>query len=129
MSDYKRLTKYNENTRCAEVYAYSLLDKDVYSDGVDIVDNENSSLAQETIDRLALLEDKIENKTLIELPCIREVNTAIAKYEVVYINKKNLIQSTLVCTKEDGWQIVSLFGNDYCKAEAEKKLKELQNER
>lgn len=69
---------------------------------------------------------KIENGTLIELPCIREVNTVIAKYEVVYINKKNLTQSTLVDTKKNGCQIVSLFGNDYCKAEAEQKLKELR---
>ena len=65
---YKRLTKYNEYSHNAEVYAYSV-DKDVYFDGVDIVCNENSSLAQETIDRLAELEDKIEQGTLIELPC------------------------------------------------------------
>ena len=66
--EYKRLTRYNENTHNAEVYAYSI-DKDVYFDGIDIVGNENSSLAQETIDRLAELEDKLENGTLIELPC------------------------------------------------------------
>lgn len=68
MKEYKRLTKYNEYSHNAEVYAYSV-DKDVYFDGVDIVCNENSNLAQETIDRLAELEDKIENGTIVELPC------------------------------------------------------------
>ena len=36
------------------------------------------------INRLVDLEDKIENGTLVELPCIRKINTEIAKYEVVY---------------------------------------------
>lgn len=66
MKEYKRSTKYNEYNHNAEVYAYTVGKEDIYFDGVDIVGNENSSLAQETIDKLALLEDKIENGTLIE---------------------------------------------------------------
>lgn len=112
MEDFKRLTKEELNDFIQRV----------------VVQLE-PTLTQQVISVVLELEQyrgKIENGTLIELPCIREVNTAIAKYEVVYINKKNLTQSTLVVTEKDGWQIVSLFGNDYCKAEAEQKLKELK---
>lgn len=107
---YERLTKYNEYSHNAEVYAYSV-DKDVYFDGVDIVGNENSSLAQEVIDRLAELEDKIENGTLIELPRIIHPNKA--EWYVQYQYPSGVIQYD-IC---------------FSQAEAEQKLKEeIRNE-
>lgn len=63
----KRLTKYNEYNHNAEVYSATVGKEDIYFDGVDIVDYKKSNLAQETIDKLAELEDKIENGTIKEV--------------------------------------------------------------
>lgn len=52
MNEYKRLTKW-EHPNCAGVNGCSPLDKDM----------------AKAINRLAELEDRIENKTLVELPC------------------------------------------------------------
>jgi hypothetical protein len=137
---YERLTKYNEYSHNAEVYAYSV-DKDVYFDGVDIVGNENSSLAQEVIDRLAELEDKIENGTLLELPC--KVGDTV--WEIIQSPNGNFISKEII---GDYWitedRIVArtgLYSTDsieieefgktvfLTKAEAEQKLKEkIRNE-
>ena len=66
---------------------------------------------QTAIDKLAELEDKIENGTLIEIPCMHK--TVFGYYRVTFFSKMfNCIDS-------------ELFFN---KAEAEKKLKELQGE-
>lgn len=123
--EYKRLTKYNEYSHNAEVYAYSV-DKDVYFDGIDIVYNENSSLAQEIIDRLAELEDKIENGILIELPCIRKINSPLGAYEAVYINERDLVQECIVSTDKEGWIIVEKYGYPKHSKIAEQRLKELE---
>ena len=147
MSKYKRLTKYNEYSHNAEVYAYSL-DKDIYFDGIDIVDNENSSLAQETIDKLAELEDKIENGTLIEL---RDKEENLIGQQVYAIDICSYPEGEVVTNfEEDEDEIIIGFTSNeivtanttrgcnmyhknglwfLTKAEAEKKLKELQNER
>lgn len=136
---YKRLTKYNKYNHNAEVYAYTVGKEDIYFDGVDIVGNENSSLAQETIDKLALLEDKIENGTLIELPCkVGDTVWVIDRNDIVEckvldycINKKDYY---FYSRPTHNQYLIRLFPEHlgiewfYTKAEAEEKLKELQNE-
>lgn len=63
--------------------------------------------------RLAELEDKIENGTLIELPCIRKVkSTGLDFVEAVYIQRNGTI-GECICLNE---------------TEAEKRLEELKNE-
>lgn len=110
---YKRLTKYNEYTHNAEVYAYTVGNEDCYFDGMDIVGYENPNLAQETIERLALLEDKIENGTLIELgkPYIRQLS--MIPQQDKYI----------ICKATE-----RVIAGAFTKAEVEAKLKELQGE-
>jgi hypothetical protein len=72
--------------------------------------NDNKSIWN-AIERLAELEDKLENGTLIELPCIHK--TVFGYYRVTFFSKMfNCIDSELF----------------FFKAEAEKKLKELQGE-
>lgn len=115
MKEYERLTKYNEYNHNAEVYAYTVGNENVYFDGIDIVDNENSTTAQETIDKLAELEDKIENGTLIEfpriVPPIKYNNYSL--WSVEYVNRAyGNISTDFYGTKED----------------AEERLKELQGE-
>ena len=68
----------------------------------------------EVLQRLAELEDKIENGTLIELPFIQKGQYNKRWY--VYYRKKT-------GNKNITWKMY------YSKAEAEAKLKELQNER
>lgn len=72
MSDYKRLTK-SGGEFASSVYS---LDKAKYVYGDDIIESQNEGLVQQLIERLAELEDKIENGTLIE--------TEYAIYQDVY---------------------------------------------
>ena len=62
------------------------------------------------IDRLAELEDKIENGTLVELPFMRQRKNG--QWEIIYID-------------ENGYTSVRAFTN---KNEAEKRLKEKRDE-
>lgn len=61
--------------------------------------------------RLAELEDKIENGTLVELPFMRQRKNG--QWEIIYID-------------ENGYTSVRAFTN---KAEAEKRLEELRGEK
>ena len=132
MSDYKRLTKYSE------------INKDYITPYCD-TQNCNGvcrdcDYEQVIVNRLAELEDKIENGTLIELPCkVGEIayfiidNERVELHEVVKISyKKNL------CGKEK-WHISyseGLFGyNEFelgyrcfvTEVEAKAKLKEIND--
>lgn len=80
------------------------------------------------LNRLAELEDKIEQGTLFELPCVRKINNALGSYEAVYINERDLVQESLVLTPEQGWLIIRKYACPKHQAEAEKKLKELKGE-
>ena len=66
---------------------------------------------KEIINRLAELEDKIENGTLVEIPPLISYNEHLKKYEVLSYD-------------------IKIYVKEYCKteAEAEKKLKELRGE-
>lgn len=75
---------------------------------------------------LTLLTERIEGivdtnfivpgkQTILALPCIREINTSLGKYEVVYINKPGLVQAAIVGTELEAWEFVYHQGNDYCK--------------
>jgi hypothetical protein len=70
----------------------------------------NCRYGEEIIERLAELEDKIENGTLVELPFMRQRNNG--QWEIIYID-------------ENGYTSVRAFTN---KAEAEKRLEELRGE-
>lgn len=92
--------------------------------------------------RLAELEDKIENKTLMELPC-KVGDKVYCIYHFDYVEEDfeyDIIPEEVVdiIVQEDDFDIGTacrMIGKfqriDVCltKAEAEKKLKELQNER
>ena len=94
--------------------------------------------------RLAELEDKIENGTLIELPCkvgdkiwYIDKNYTIQQAEVTCIDirttSRHIIATRYVLEKEDTIKIALMFEDfnvDYwlTKAEAEAKLKELKGE-
>lgn len=89
--EYKRLTnqKWSEDIDLKQELGYSHIYKRLYE-----------------------LEDKIENGTLIEIPCIRKLNIAgINCFEVVYIQRNGTI-GECVCLNE---------------AEAEKMLEKIKN--
>lgn len=65
MSEYKRMTK-SGGKFASSVYS---LDTANFVYGDDIIESQNEGLVQQLIERLAELEDKIEQETLIELPC------------------------------------------------------------
>lgn len=95
--EYKRLTKRRKDGSVA---------LDFYSDSQDFTIVELKL-------RLAELEDKIENGTFIEIPCIRKLNiVGIDCVEVVYIQHNGTI-GECVCLNE---------------AEAEKRLEDIRNE-
>lgn len=98
MKEYERLTKW-EHENCASVNGLSPIDKDMAN----------------AINRLAELEDKIENGTLIEfpriVPPIKYNNYSL--WSVEYVNRAyGNISTDFYGTKED----------------AEERLKELQGE-
>ena len=92
--------------------------------------------------RLAELEDKIENGTLIELPCkVGDTAYYVVKHENDYVIEKGLVKCISVevndiwisCHYKSGLNYWHKYKENYDKlffnyAEAEKKLKELKGE-
>ena len=138
MSEYKRLTK-SGGKYASSVYSLDL-QKYVYGD--DIVENQNEGLAQQVIERLADLEDKIEQGTLFKLPCkVGDIVYEIfySKYEARVLEMKviqivmqetinYLCKTTSRCLYNYGWVKNEDFGKTVflTRAEAEARLKELQ---
>ena len=99
MKDYKRLT-------------FKRL-VDPYDDDCEETENATAASYEELLNRLAELEDKLENGTLIQLPCVRKVKFAgFDCVEAVYIQHNGTI-GECICLNE---------------TEAEKKLEEFKNE-
>ena len=90
MSEYERLTEKDGATRIMSQWAGTSNDLKIYR-------------------RLAELEDKIENETLIELPCVA-YNVKECRYQII--------------STKNGRVYASKFWRD--RKEAEAKLKELQ---
>ena len=106
MTEYKRLTRRNEDgttwVKCPACEIY------------DICDFTHECCCEELQDRLAELEDKIENGTLVELPDMRVIpdNVRGKLIQIVWFDACGEIQ----------WQ----YFNIKRKAEAEAKLEELK---
>lgn len=141
MSEYKRLTKKDKyghwytDTKINDRFMWST-DGKVWER-----DLTHCAFDGEAIDRLAELEDKIENGTLIELPC--KVGDTV--YEVFKEHRPPFIQETkiekIIIVGEKGLRLrlarnsfyetaISSLGKTVflTKAEAEARLKELQLE-
>ena len=137
MSNYKRLTEVKNGI------VYSV--KKTKSNYIAAICEEQKKIDYEIYTRLAKLEDKIENGTLIELPCkvgdkfyqvvkglpIYEWEVETIAFSNIYFPKNYVITARRIkdlarwkfwC--EDFGEILFLT-----KAEAEEKLKEQQNER
>ena len=110
MSDYKRLTDEDWLTTIS-------------------VDDTNDAKLIEYAFRLWQLENQIKNGTLVELPCVREINSFLGKYEAVYFKGDfDTIQECVVGSIKQGWEIIAYYGNAHHKAIAEAKLEELIGE-
>lgn len=125
MKEYKRLTIRNSDGTVSQPYGENIVEKVFY--------------------RLAELEDKIENGTLIELPCkvgdmlYKVVKNFIVEYRVhkieFYITEDKQFGYCLYCDNyalgDFDYFYKKSIGKEVflTKAEAEKKLKEQQNER
>lgn len=106
MSEYKRLTE-----KVKDCFQYDL--KDFKHKIGEFGDYDAFFAYSMAVKRLGELEDKIENGTLIQLPCVRKVKFAgFDCVEAVYIQHNGTI-GECVCLNE---------------TDAEKKLKEIQNE-
>lgn len=128
MKDYKRFTTYNEKYNCY------VIDNNKLQNGDDVcyMDTNESIFVGGAIDKLAELEDKIENGTLIELlPCkIGDIvyQTEGARiYELMILdilihNYKPYYETDTIDFDERAFG-VSIFLTE---AEAEAKLRELQ---
>lgn len=138
MSEYKRLTK---KDRYGHWYTDTKInDRFMWSKDGKVWERDLSHYAfdGEAIDRLAELEDKIENGTLVETPC--KVGDTV--YEVFKEHKPPFIQETTIekiVITEKGFKLrlsrnsvyetaISSLGRTVflTKSEAETKLKELQ---
>lgn len=118
--EYKRLTKRN----CA---GYVVPVKPITSGYSNI-----QAAEEELLDRLAELEDKIENGTLIEIPCkvgdnaVAIIDTLFCSNMICNVKLKDL---AYIVEDENGdvtfQHITRIFGTE---AEAEKRLEEIRNE-
>lgn len=113
MSDYKRLTKRHENGEHSFMYDYY----------------DKTSPIKMLLDRLAELEDKIENGTLVEIPCkcgdnaVAIIDTFAYPNAILNVEIKGL---AYIVEDENGditFQHISRVF--YTEAEAQNKLKEL----
>lgn len=162
MSNYKRLTKW-EHLNCASVKGSSPIDKDMANainrlaeledkiERGELVENKvvtyinmarsgNKTLVDKAL-KYDELKAKIENGTLIELPCtvgdvvyVINGNNKIEEVTVLdyTINKKGFVFEVVEEAILSKYYLFDFdFNKDWflTKAEAEKKLKELQNER
>lgn len=145
MKEYKRLTMRKNgliDTNCKNC-------KNCKKVGRKFICEDMTACDEEIVNRLAELEDKIENGTLIELPCkvgdkIFFVEQLINSGEWVlcndYASGEYIVTDIyLNINKEPKFRVKNLYGtlklSDFgeraflTKAEAKAKLKELQNER
>lgn len=89
MKDYKRLTERRKYS--TGIYVEKRSGKMEWKDAYDLVEYERSESVDEVIERLSELEDKIEQGTLIELPCkvgdsfFGIVGWSVREYEIDYI--------------------------------------------
>ena len=116
MKNYKRVTIRHEDGSYSFMYDY----------------NATTPPIKTLLDRLAELEDKIENGTLVELPCkvgdnaVAIIDTLCYPNAIYNVKLKDL---AYIVEDENGdvtfQHITRIFGTE---AEAEKKLEELKNE-
>lgn len=126
--EYERLTKRNEQGNAVKV-------KNSRETYVCTILEEEAKFDAEILNRLAELEDKIENRTLIELPC--KVGDTIywltSNNEIVeaVVSRIRINKYGVVFDVFEGGCEYSMFNTEFfkTKAEAEQKLKELENER
>jgi hypothetical protein len=120
---YKRLTT---RDKYGKVYYSTKIE----ADNIREIYNEINKKDKEIMYRLAELEDKIENGTLIELPCkVGDTVYYIGSLEVRTFFKINTIYD--IVEMPFSLDMLDSYKNVWflTKAEAEQKLKEIQNER
>ena len=137
---YKRLT---DKKVKGTIERYIRVDKDYILSAYDIIDKEKQDFVEMIINRLAELEDKIENGTLIELPCkigstvYHIYNAGRSKYIIdeetvsgYELEIDALIGVVLRIMLNASTPSVAVIGDRlfFTRAEAEKKLKELKGE-
>ena len=135
MSEYKRLTaeKVKGTTaRCLRI------DKDYIYTTYDLITEEKDEMVDMLLNRLAELEDKIENGTLIELPCkVGDTLYYVNAYRPTPIIEENIVHTIEMFNARDGFniRIWTQNGTFYAnkmpnvfktKAEAEQRLNELK---
>ena len=126
MKEYKRLTNKNEYGKfykCKELGCYDYCIECEMND--------------KAIERLAELEDKIENGTLVELPCkVGDKVYCISNSQIIIFTVKEVIINEYrfylrLYDGKDTMTFTLLHFEDFLffnKAEAEQRLKELKNE-
>lgn len=143
MKDYKRLT-YKKVNGTTEIYLR--IDKDYISSANDIIDEEKYEFVDMILSRLAELEDKIENGTLVELPkkCYHiqwGLGLEINEYDIIevqYDYHRGKITSVRAFRRNPTTNYIAgtrtFYFNElgetvfFTKAKAEAKLRELKGE-
>lgn len=138
MKEYKRLTKRYKDGTSGTI-------KQPQSEYIATVYDEQLRINNEVLDRLCELEDKIENGTLIELPCkvgdeiyhlsdkkisketVKQIKYIIDNGEIDLLN--SYIMTDDIYSKDYNFYRFSKFGKSIflTKTEAENRLKELKS--
>lgn len=89
---------------------------DPYDDDCEETENASAASYEELLNRLAELEDKIENGTLIELPCIRRIKFGcIDTVELVYIQRNGTIGECVCLNEAEALEKMKEVGKSYDK--------------
>ena len=140
MRDYNRLTKRDLVGTCINMYEFANEVKK-WQEQHGLYDYMGADTTQILLERLAELEDKIENGTLVELPCkVGDVLYYVNKYGTTPRIEENKVHTIEIYECMDGltiriWTQNGTFYADKMpnvfptKAEAEAKLRELKGER
>ena len=63
----------------------------------------------------------------MELPCVREIDCPLGKYEAVYLQDGfSVIRECIVNSIEQGWELIAYYGNAHCRAKAEAELAKIR---
>ena len=145
MSEYKRLT---DKKVKGTTERYIRVDKNYILSTYDIITEEKYEMVDMLLNRLAELEDKIENGTLMELPCkvgdkawylVTQPTLYLSRNTIysgvitrIYITKKDLHCAIQIRNDKGVTEIPIIINTKenlfFTKAEAEARLKELKGE-
>lgn len=95
------------------------IDQSLRDAGIELKDK-SAELDEQSSD----LNEQPSDGITLTLPCVREIDSPLGKWEAVYIGSMNCVQECIVSAPKEGWMIIESYGNDMCSKIATERLRE-----